>query len=360
MSNNNNNDMNLNLDNTPNDNKQKYNSFEYQYTPKNKISLKNIFNDYQENYTSYLEISNEIYNLIKNDVIEHFYKNKKNIGLKYLWEWKYLLSNLKLYIYSFYAIDNFNPKHKKFFLSDKMFKTAIKYYFKYPQNNIYQNIFVEIIKLICNEKCPHYLVKVFLKLNKRKRNKFLSLIINNLINDNKETKNNNNIIKEKKRTKNNLSNGPNLEILNTFYTSLNPLIINNFDKRILDNKIKDIFLKYVNPKFERQLDEDYEYSESEIFDSDNDCNNTFDGNDSFYLKEYESLKTVIDKFLKKYKQAIKDIKQKNDININDINSNNTIQQKISEFNKNYETDSDSKNKYINEKNKESHSLISFL
>ena len=164
------------------------------------------------------------------------------------------------------------------------------------------------------------------------------LIINDLINDNKEAKSNNNKINEKKRTKNNLSNGPNLEILNTFYTSLNPLIINKFDKHILDNKIKDIFLKYVNPKFERQLDEDYEYSESEIFNSDNDCNNTFDGNDSFYLKEYESLQKVIDKFLKKCEQAINNIKQKNIININDINSNNTMQQKVTEFNKNYEND----------------------
>ena len=172
----------------------------------------------------------------------------------------------------------------------------------------------------------------------------MSLIINNLINDNKDTKNNNNIIKEKIRTKINLLNGSNLEILNTFYTSLNPLIINKFDEHILDNKIKDIFLKYVNPKFERQLDEDYEYSESEIFDSDNDCNDTFDGNDSYYFKEYESLNTVIGKFLKKYKQAINDIKQNNIMNINDIYFNNIMQQKVTEFNKNYENDSDSNHK----------------
>ena len=49
--------------------------------------------------------------------------------------------------------------------------------FKFPQNNIYQNIAHEIIKIFCLEECPYYFVEPFLIINNEKKTRIISNLI---------------------------------------------------------------------------------------------------------------------------------------------------------------------------------------
>ena len=87
--------------------------------------------------------------------------------------------------------------------------------------------------------------------------------------------------------------------MKTFYTSSNKTILKFFNDSDIDNAYKNIFIKYVLSKLERNLNEEYEYSDSEIFNLEDDEEDTYDGNDSKYLREYESFHKLIENFIRK-------------------------------------------------------------
>ena len=289
---------------------KKINTFEYQYIPKKTIYNEILFEAYQKNINLYLKMINDIYILIKEDIIKKekqkmknnnissennnnqiIDNNKKIFGYFHLYEWKFILNALKIYIYSFYAIKKNTIINKDYFNFKDLFPISIQFYFDYSQNNIYQNIFTEIIRLMSEESCPKYINKFLLK-NDNEENKFIFKIINNL--------------KTEINNKYYLSIGSNIEILKIIYSSFNQKILKYFRKSKLDNKIKDIFIQSINPNLERKLLDDYEYSFSEIFNSENELNDTFDGNDIDIDRNYPCLKQLIEKFLKKYEEEKKD------------------------------------------------------
>ena len=285
----------------------KLNIFEYQHFSTKMISYKNIFEAFKNNIFSYLFISEEIYKLISKDIKQKYINNFnqdinnfKNInsnnkdrrlfGLHNIYKWKFILSAIKVYIYSYNVNDEL--KNNKYFDDKELLLISINLYFIFPQNNIYQNIFHEIIKLICLEECPGYLVEPFLIINdEEKQNKFIFNLLNNM--------------KINKDEKYNLTNGIDLEILNLFYSSNNKAILNHFEKSDLDKKCKIIFNKEsIKIKFDRQLNEDYEYSKDEIFDIERDKDDTFDDND-YEVKEFLYFKNIISNFLDKIEEEKK-------------------------------------------------------
>ena len=309
---------------------KKIKPFEYQYASKKTISNEILFEAYNKNINLYLKMINDIYILIKKDIVEKekqkkknnnistknnnnqiIYSNKKTFGYFHLYEWKFIHNALKIFIYSFYAVKNSTIINKDYFNFKDLFPISIQFYFDYSQNNIYQNIFKEIIKLMCEESCPKYINKLLLKKDKNnEKNKFIFKIINNL--------------KTEINNKYYLSIGTNIEILKIIYSSSNRTILKYFGKSKLDNKIKDIFIQSINPNLERKLLDDYEYSFSEIFNSENELNDTFDGNDIDIDRNYPCLKQLIKKFLKKYE------KEKIDF----INNNNK-KEEVKKYEKKY-------------------------
>jgi hypothetical protein len=215
-------------------------------------------------------------------------------------------------------------KNNNYFDDKELFLISILLHFKYPQNNIYQNIFHEIIKLICLEECPDYFLEPFLIIDdKEKQNKFVFNLLNN--------------IKINKDKKYNLTNGIDLEILNLFYSSNNKAILNHFKISDLDNKYKIIFFKdSIKNILDRQLNEDYEYTKEEIFDIERDKDDTFDGNDCEINGEFLCFKNIISNFLDKVKeeeeQFIKKTNNENNntnkLNIMEEKNDNEIQKKI--------------------------------
>ena len=267
------------------------NIFEYKFSSKKIISYENIYKAYEENSDSYLTNLYDIFILISEDIKEHYKlnlnnKNKDNqkIGLNNLIKWKFIVNCLKIYIYSFYAIKGFKFNKAQYSSEQVLMEIAIHYYLNFPQNNLYLNTFLELIQLICCEKCPEFLINPFL---------------------NKEKEQNEFILQLKNRLEKYLENkGSDLisaifEILKTFYTSSNKTILKFFNDSDIDNAYKNIFIKYVLSKLERNLNEEYEYSDSEIFNLEDDEEDTYDGNDSEYLREYESFHKLIENFIRK-------------------------------------------------------------
>ena len=279
---------------------KKINTFEYQYISEKYISIIKIFKAYENKIDIFLKEINYIFNIIKEDILIKYKKykeNKKNnnnknnnFGLRHLYEWKFIVNALKLYIFSFYAVENLNSDHYlNYFADKKLFKILIKYYFNFQKNNIYQNICIEIIKLICCEKCPGNIATVF--LNGINLNKF----INTIMEKSKEEINN-------KNNKYNLSLGANIEILNIFYSSNNPYILKFLSEYQICNIYKDIFNDYMKPKLERKLLDEWDYSNSEIFNSKNENNDTFDGNDIDIKRQYDPFTKIVIHFLEKCKK----------------------------------------------------------
>ena len=124
---------------TINDNNN-MNVFEYQYFCIKKISYENIFDAFEENILSYLFISEEIYKLISKDIQQkykinkfnqdinnfnnvNFNKNKRKFGLNNLYEWKFILSAIKVYL-NYYTVTD-KLKNGKYFDDKELFLISI-------------------------------------------------------------------------------------------------------------------------------------------------------------------------------------------------------------------------------------------
>ena len=270
---------------------------------KKSISYKNVFKAFENKPNLYLSNINDIFVLISEDIIELYKINVNNngkdnqeISLDNLIKWEFILSCLKLYIYSYYAIKDFNNTISNSYFSSgqNLMKIAIQYYLKFPQNDSYLNIFLEIIQLICCEKCPEFLISPFLKTSEektQKQNEFIFQLKNSLEKfiKNKQYDSIDHIVK----------------ILKTFYTSSNNAILNFFNNSNLDKDYKNNFIICVKSKIEKHLNEEYEYSNSEIFNSDDDDENTFDGNDKECFRESELLLILIEQFITKCNNIVK-------------------------------------------------------
>ena len=202
-----------------------------------------------------------------------------------LHEWKYILSCIKLFIFQFYSIENFEIiDYTKDFYDKRLFDLSMKLYKEYPKNNLYQNIFIDMIKIINYEKTPKYLIGHFIN----NKNNFIENIEN--IIDSKD--------------KFNLLLGPNIQILLLFFNSQNPVCIQFFnDYNNNKNKIiyKKKFENLIKPRFTREFRDIFEFTENEIFSDLNDSLDTFDGNDidSISKIKFESLKSITKNFLDK-------------------------------------------------------------
>ena len=273
------------------------NIFKFKYSSKKTITYKYIFNDFNQNFMSYFHFLNHIYIIIAQDIKQNFsfiiqnnYNNNKTFGLKFINEYKIIVNILKLYIISFFIGDNCDFKNENLFFDQDLFLISIHLYFIYPRNNLFQNIFIDFIKLMNNEKCPAYITKALLrKKEKSYQTEFLFKLIHNLENYN-------------------LLIGTNLNILKILFYSSNIIIQKNFDNNELENIYKNIFMTTIIPKFEMELNNDYDYSFSEIFKSDSE--KTFDGNDSDMPRKYDSFKEIIKRFLRKCKEAKENYKIK--------------------------------------------------
>ena len=197
--------------------------------------------------------------------------------------------------------------------------SGITVYFpdKIRMNNIMETNWGKNIPKLNFELVPKYFINYFCK----KPKSFIEKI--------KE-------INEKKEENTNILLGPYIQILLLFYTSRNPYLNQyyNNEKNKNEKEIKDKFIYLIKPKFERKFDDNYEYTEDEIFSNNNDSIDTFDGNDinNNSKIKYDSFKTIINNYFEK---------------INQINNNSNNKMSDQNSNQNQATKTD---KNITEKN----------
>ena len=267
------------------------------------ISTKKIFESFSQNILNFFEVINDIFNLIKEDIKNRWEKIKdinnsitiNGIGLKYIYEWKFIFSTLKLYIYCFYSINDnimesyFIKRKKKYFSDNEFYSILFRFYFMYKSNNIFQSDFIEIIKLICSKKCPGYLTNYFLYKNdgQNEGNNYIDLLIESLGNENKNKKVH-------------LLRGPDFEILKLFFCSNNNNILEYLNKNSLVKDFKKLFMDILYDKWETKLTEDHMYSNYEIFNEELDNDDTFDGKDCEKKKYAKSFQEMIEYCLKEY------------------------------------------------------------
>ena len=284
---------------------KKIKKFENQYFCKKNINFENIYKAFNENKNNYMSSIKNIFETIKDDILKYPYleshREKKGLSLMILHEWKYILSCIKLFIFQFYSIENFEIlNYSKDFYDKKLFDLALELYKEFPKNNLYQNIFIDLIKIINYEKTPKYLIGHFIYNNKN--------IIENL----------ENIIDSKDKF--NLLLGPNIQLLLLFFNSQNPVCLQFFsDCNNNKNKIiyKKKFENLIKPRFTREFKDIFEFTENEIFSDLNDSLDTFDGNDIDNISKikFESLKSITKNFLDK-------LNFDNNINLNMSNGEN--------------------------------------
>ena len=226
----------------------KVNFFEYQNYRNKIVSSSLLLKAFKNNIFKYLKYINDIYMIFARDIGKKWgnnydnnkicnnskaNENKENkvFNLENLYEWKYILSSLKIYIISFYKTGFSDYGYKHYFFDEKLFEFSMELYLNYKENNIYRNIFLEIIKLICDERCPKYLIRPFLSLKgENKKSNFIINIVNKIHELNSSYK--------KNVKKDNISVETLLEILNCFFSSSNKKILKHFDKNVDENKLE--------------------------------------------------------------------------------------------------------------------------
>ena len=267
------------------------------------VSTKRIFESFSQNILNFFDVINDIFNLIKEDIKIRWEKikdtnnstNINGIGLKYLYELKFIFSTLKLYIYCFYSINDnimesyFIKRKKKYFSDNEFYSILFRFYFIYKYNNIFQSDFIEIIKLICSKKCPGYLTNYFLYKNdgQNEENNYINLFIESFQNENKNKKDQ-------------LLRGPDFEILKLFFCSNNIYILEYLNKNSLVKDFKKLFMNILYDKWETRLSENHMYSNYEIFNEELDNDDTFDGKDCDEKKYAKSFQEMIEYCLKEY------------------------------------------------------------
>ena len=199
----------------------------------------------------------------KEEVIINVFSDKKTkkFGVKSLYEWELLRSTLDIYV-NFYAIDeqkdNIDLSIKKISES-KIFSKFIQLYFYYTMNNIFQNRVNEIVSIIINEKTPSVLVKSLFEIEDDFSKNFISLLVNNIINNPKFS------YEPSNQKMNSTLMANNCDLLNQISSSTNPIIVELLGK---DKNIKffiDDFASKISTKFsDKLLYSDLEESTSKV------------------------------------------------------------------------------------------------
>ena len=210
----------------------------------------------------------------------------KKLGIKNYYEYECLKTILDLYI-NFYQndnlIDNLNSS-LQIIVDSKIFEKMIKIYFDYPMNNLYQNLFDQIIQISINSISPEILINSIFKINSDPKKNLIYLIIQNIVNTSEFTfqKSNNkmrpillasntNILKniftsENKYLKSIYENDNSIQI---FALNFIPRVSEQFEKKLMQESKESDFGKaeFLNPNYDSQeSEEDIPFSTRSLSD----------------------------------------------------------------------------------------------
>ena len=245
-----------------------------------------VYKAFLNNYSNYCNSINNICLAIINNLIKQE-QNKKDkkidikssyssnnievLGCNKLIEIEFIITAFDLYINCLGIFSEDNQKIN--FIDDKIqllinndiFKLIIEYYFKYKNNNFYNNIVLDLIKIVFeNDKAPEKLILNILQLYNQKEeikdNNFISLLIDDLIKNTKFIFDNSN------NTMNSLLFGSDITILNYIFSCKNIYMNSIFEKMKKEKFFYESFITNINHIFSKRLYKIDDYTERPKFD----------------------------------------------------------------------------------------------
>ena len=217
------------------------------------ITPNEFLKSYEHNFVHFCLELKKIFLIISNDLISK--KDDINkLGSRQISIFEFIISVIDLYINTLgIFLDNPNIELINNYLAEisntRIFTLMTEYYFKFRSNNIYQNIIVQLIKIIINKKSPEKLISNVLSLNNGDNN-FILLLINDIVKNTKYT------FPNTKNQSNSLLFSSNVTILNYIFTSKNKYIINILSFLPKSKFFYDKFIINVSELFSRKLSND--------------------------------------------------------------------------------------------------------
>ena len=240
----------------------------------NRFELRDqVYANFMNNFTQYCDSINNICVCVTNDLIQQYQKDTideidisfsskkiQKLGKNKIIKFEFINSVLDIYINMLGILGNDDQKKSavkdkiKSLTSTNIFKIMIEYYFKYRNNNFYNNIIVDLIKIIFdNDKAPEDLILSVLQLNnqneaeKSGNNNLITVLMKDIIEKTKF------IFENTNNSMNNLLFASHIEILKCIYSSNNPYIKNICDKMTNEKFFYDNFVLSIILVFSKKL-----------------------------------------------------------------------------------------------------------
>ena len=152
------------------------NSFQYFSSNENKANSQNIFNIYKAYLQNYCISLNEICLIIINDILNdnNLGKDTTKFGINNISKFEFICSVIDLHINNLqFEVEQrtFTTEKLKEIIKTKIFKKINELYFIYKNNNMFSNIYCQIIKIITNELSPKELIGSILLIEENNQKK---------------------------------------------------------------------------------------------------------------------------------------------------------------------------------------------
>lgn len=314
--------MNL-INNVDKINNQFTSSSNIQFAPK-----EIVYNIFINNCSNYCNSMKDICLLIINDLIHQkqgqdqqntfeeigcSYSEKKieKLGINKITEFEFIISVFDIFINCLSipevpADKTFINDYIKILLDTGIFQLMIEYYFKYKNNNFFNNIMLDFIKIIFdNSIAPEELIMNILQFNNEnnanKDNTFISLLINDLI---KQTKY---IFEPSNNTVNSFILGSNITILKYIFTCKNSCMNSILEKLPNEQFFYDNLVINTDNIFSKKLFKTEEEIDKPVYDSLGvriGLTKSIKGNSDIVFS-LESMNDIINFYLKLYDKFLK-------------------------------------------------------
>ena len=230
------------------------NSYQF-YTLENDIkkNSENIIGTYKSYLKNYCISLNEITLSIIEDIISDnsIEKGNKIFGLNNIYRFEFICSVIDLYINNL----QFDVEQRVFItekinelIKTKIFNKIVDLYFINKNNNMYSNIFSQIIQIIINEKSPKELIdNIFIDEENNQNKNLIYLLINDIINNLKY------IYEHSKNEMNSLSFAQEIFILNSIYSTNNLYLKEIIEKNPTYKFFNEMLVQNVMNLFNKKL-----------------------------------------------------------------------------------------------------------
>ena len=229
------------------------NSYQYYSSNEKNTDLQNIYDTYKSNLQNYCLPLKDISIIVIEDLLNdnNLGKNNKKFGINYIYIFELICSMIDLYINNL----NFDVEQRTFtmelineLIKSKIFTKINELYFLYKNNNMFSNIYSQIINIVTNEQSPKELIENILLTEESKQEKNLVyLIINDIITNLKY------IYEESKNEMYSLSFGHEINILNYIFSSNNSYIKELFQNNQNFKFFYDMVVKNIMNQFNKKL-----------------------------------------------------------------------------------------------------------